>query len=259
MLNNGYDRAMALEAVASGLADAVAFGKPFISNPDLVRRLREGAPLNALDAATMFGGNAKGYIDYPTLDEIKRLVKSRYYDLLDDEGMKRLGMAREDTTMNQAEKEQKDVFAGKAYQGENTTTTGTTTDGLVDKQVNDHKVLTRLMCFDIYDIDGDGVNEDVIWWVIKETKTVLRARELTQVYPTNPPRRPFSESCFLPVPGRREGISLLEMMEGLHDAIKQFADQTIDGGTMIDYAMAETARRVLAWGDSAKRGGQDVG
>ena len=70
MLNNGYDRAMALDAVASGLADAVAFGKPFISNPDLVRRLREDAPLNALDAATMFGGDAKGYIDYPTLDAV---------------------------------------------------------------------------------------------------------------------------------------------------------------------------------------------
>ena len=68
LLNNGYDRAMAIETVQSGRADAVAFGKPFISNPDLVRRLREDAPLNPLDAATMFGGDAKGYIDYPTLD-----------------------------------------------------------------------------------------------------------------------------------------------------------------------------------------------
>jgi tRNA-dihydrouridine synthase len=48
MLNNGYDRTMALEAVASGLADAVAFGKPFISNPDLVRRLREDALVERL-------------------------------------------------------------------------------------------------------------------------------------------------------------------------------------------------------------------
>lgn len=70
LLNNGYDRAMALEAVASGRADAVAFGKPFISNPDLVRRLREDAPLAVPDAATMFGGDAKGYIDYPTLDAV---------------------------------------------------------------------------------------------------------------------------------------------------------------------------------------------
>ena len=70
LLNNGYDRAMAIEAVASGRADAIAFGKPFISNPDLVRRLRDNAPLAVPDAATMFGGDAKGYIDYPTLDAV---------------------------------------------------------------------------------------------------------------------------------------------------------------------------------------------
>jgi N-ethylmaleimide reductase len=46
----------------------VAFGKPFISNPDLVRRLRENAPLNELDKTTMYGGGEKGYTDYPALN-----------------------------------------------------------------------------------------------------------------------------------------------------------------------------------------------
>jgi len=68
MVNNGYTRAMALDAVASGAADLVAFGKPFIANPDLGRRLREGAPLNTPDTATYYGGGAAGYTDYPTLD-----------------------------------------------------------------------------------------------------------------------------------------------------------------------------------------------
>lgn len=68
MVNNGYDREMALEAVASGRADLVAFGRPFISNPDLVRRLRENAPLNPADAKTLYGGGVHGYTDYPTLD-----------------------------------------------------------------------------------------------------------------------------------------------------------------------------------------------
>ena len=67
IVNNGYDRAMAIDAVASGRADLVAFGRPFISNPDLPRRLRESAPLNALDANTLYGGDAKGYTDYPAL------------------------------------------------------------------------------------------------------------------------------------------------------------------------------------------------
>jgi N-ethylmaleimide reductase len=69
IVNNGYSRQMALEAVASGAADLVSFGRPFISNPDLVRRLRENAPLNAFDPSTFYGGGAKGYTDYPTLDE----------------------------------------------------------------------------------------------------------------------------------------------------------------------------------------------
>ena len=69
MVNNGYSRAMALEAVASGAADLVAFGRPFISNPDLVRRLREDLPLAPLNRETLYGGGAAGYIDYPALDE----------------------------------------------------------------------------------------------------------------------------------------------------------------------------------------------
>jgi N-ethylmaleimide reductase len=69
MVNNGYDRAMALQAVASGRADLVAFGKLFIANPDLVRRLREDAPLNTPDKTTFYGGGARGYTDYPTLDD----------------------------------------------------------------------------------------------------------------------------------------------------------------------------------------------
>jgi N-ethylmaleimide reductase len=67
MVNNGYTRAMAAEAIASGHADLVAFGKPFIANPDLGRRLRQDAAWNAPDTATFYGGGAAGYIDYPAL------------------------------------------------------------------------------------------------------------------------------------------------------------------------------------------------
>ena len=68
MVNNGYTRTMALDAVASGAADLVAFGKAFIANPDLGRRLREDVPLNVPDTTTFYGGGAAGYTDYPTLD-----------------------------------------------------------------------------------------------------------------------------------------------------------------------------------------------
>jgi N-ethylmaleimide reductase len=67
IVNNGYDRAMALAAVASGRADAVSFGKAFISNPDLGLRLREEREIAPIDQATLYGGGAKGYTDYPPL------------------------------------------------------------------------------------------------------------------------------------------------------------------------------------------------
>lgn len=67
MVNNGYDRALAQDVVGAGIADLVAFGRPFIANPDLGRRLREAAPLNAWNSATFYGGGAEGYTDYPAL------------------------------------------------------------------------------------------------------------------------------------------------------------------------------------------------
>ncbi|MBR1120440.1 alkene reductase [Bradyrhizobium lablabi] len=65
--NNGYDFDLANKVLDAHAADLIAFGKPFISNPDLVERLKQGAPLNAWDKNTFYGGSAKGYTDYPTL------------------------------------------------------------------------------------------------------------------------------------------------------------------------------------------------
>jgi N-ethylmaleimide reductase len=67
MVNNGYDGALAEQAVQSGHADLVAFGKAYIANPDLVERLRLQAPLNPPDPTTFYGGGARGYTDYPAL------------------------------------------------------------------------------------------------------------------------------------------------------------------------------------------------
>src|SRR5580692_5278834 len=66
--NNGYDFALAEKMLATNAVDLIAFGKPFISNPDLVERLKRGAKLNEWDKATFYGGGAKGYTDYPALE-----------------------------------------------------------------------------------------------------------------------------------------------------------------------------------------------
>jgi N-ethylmaleimide reductase len=67
--NNGYDFELASKVLAANEADLIAFGKPFLANPDLVERLKRGAPLNTPDKATFYGGGAKGYTDYPVLGD----------------------------------------------------------------------------------------------------------------------------------------------------------------------------------------------
>jgi N-ethylmaleimide reductase len=69
MANNGYDVELANKVLDADEADLIAFGKLYIANPDLAERLQRGAPLNAPDKATFYGGGAKGYTDYPALGE----------------------------------------------------------------------------------------------------------------------------------------------------------------------------------------------
>ena len=65
--NEKFDQTSGEEAIESGAADAVAYGRLYIANPDLVRRFREGTPLNEPDVATFYSPGPRGYIDYPAL------------------------------------------------------------------------------------------------------------------------------------------------------------------------------------------------
>jgi N-ethylmaleimide reductase len=69
MVNGGYTRALAERALAQGHADLVSFGTSFLANPDLPLRLARNVPLNAPDPATFYGGDARGYTDYPALED----------------------------------------------------------------------------------------------------------------------------------------------------------------------------------------------
>ena len=70
MANNGYTKDSANLAIATGCADLVSFGDLFISNPDLPKRFLQNATLNKTDLDTRYGGDEKGYIDYPLLDAL---------------------------------------------------------------------------------------------------------------------------------------------------------------------------------------------
>ncbi len=157
----------------------------------------------------------------PTVDEIRRLEKQGIYDLMDKEDLKKLPNAQSaTTTAQQGSREQKSTIAGAGPVRE------------PSREAVSHKRLLRLWCFDSIDIDGDGIAEDVVITMIHEPPIVLQVRRLTEMYPFNPPRRPFAEGSFLPVKGRKAGISLLEIGEGLHDAMKILIDQGIDSNTI---------------------------
>lgn len=166
-------------------------------------------------------------MDYPTIDEIKRLKKSGYYDLLDEDEIAPLEAIQTPVALtgdyNQQLKQIKDDFEG-------TTPTAYAAHG--------QPTMTRLTAFYGMDIDGDGIDEQVVVRMIRETKTILRARLLTEEFPSSPARRPLMSQSLIPVKDRFYGISLLELLEPLYDMMKIVLDQTVDSGTI----------RILPWG-----------
>jgi N-ethylmaleimide reductase len=71
MVNGGYGRETGAEAIAQGEADLIAYGVPFIANPDLPERFRHNAPLNPPDPTTFYAPGQKGYTDYPDLAKVQ--------------------------------------------------------------------------------------------------------------------------------------------------------------------------------------------
>jgi hypothetical protein len=153
--------------------------------------------------------------DSPTQDEIARLQADGTYNLITTAEVEALE-ARTEKEDQKEEKDQKQTLAGKQK----------------DPKPRDakHGKLTRLMCFDVYDMDGDGVAEDMIFWVLLEPKLLLKVKPLAEMYPFDRPMRPLAEASYLPVKGCREGVSLLELCEGLHDFRKEMIDHLVDCG-----------------------------
>lgn len=154
-------------------------------------------------------------VDYPTVEEVEALKRDGFYDLaVSDPEEEELGLRSRDISRDEP-KRQKDVMQGVQEE--------------TFPKDPEHRTMTRYMCFDVYDLDGDGIPEDVIFWVLKEDKILLKAVAMTELFPSDPPRRPLAETNFLPIKGRREGVSILELMEGTHDWIKETIDTGMDG------------------------------
>lgn len=145
-------------------------------------------------------------VDRPTVDEVRRLVESGFYNLVD---LKELDEKTPTTPVDQPERDlerQRDEMRGF-----------TSIRGAPQSDARNHGQLLRYICFDVYAQGGEGRSLDVVWTVLPELDLLARARPLSETVPGNPPRRPFSEGVFIPVQDRRIGIGLPELMEGLHD------------------------------------------
>lgn len=149
-----------------------------------------------------------------SMAELRKLQQDGFYDLITKDDLDEMESMARDTEEEKTE-EQRDVLAGKHPNPR-------------EPRPKEQKGLTRLIVFDVF---GDA-GEDMMWWYILEARKLVKAKRLNEMYPADPPRRPFAEGSFIPILGRREGISLPELMEGLHDFKKAIFDQSVDIGTI---------------------------
>lgn len=176
--------------------------------------------LQPLTMANPTGASHVFMVEYPRKDEILRLIDSGFYDEVsaeDREKIKNAHVSRGDARDPEAQKLLRDDLLG------------INNNSKADDQEDP---LTRLMYFGRADLDNDGLEEEVVYWILKDPQILLRARYLSEVYPTVPLRRPFSMAKYIPVSGQFYAIGLIELMESGYDIIKKTFDQMVDSGDL---------------------------
>lgn len=157
------------------------------------------------------------------MDEIRRRAKDGTYDMLSDEDVDAIDASKSAVSYGSfpsahnedAMKEERDRQ-----------------EGISPSHSHDYDPKQVVEAYMRWDVDDDGEEEDVIFWIARDSRKLLRARMLTEIYPGLPVRRPFSETRLFPVPNRFYGISLPEILESIQDSMKALMDQNIDWGTI---------------------------
>lgn len=175
-----------------------------------------------LQPPTQFNPHGAPYVNRlckTTLDTIRRLKANGTYDLLDDAGMSKIASTATSPNSwweDEAAKLQKDQKEG------------------VDSPYAQTDLGVRFIIehYGRWDVDGDGFDEDVVFWVERDSQVLLRARLLGEIYPGVPVRRPFGVAKLFPIPGRFYAQSLGEILEPLQDAMKFLMDSNFDWGTI---------------------------
>lgn len=161
-------------------------------------------------------------VEYPLRDEILRLIDSGFYDEVSTEDKEKIKGSKRSAAQDIAN----DPQAQKRLQDD---LTGVDPSATLPEG---EETFTRITFFGRADLDGDGLDEEVVYWFLKETQVLLRARYLTEVYPVSPLRRPFAMAKYIPVNGQFYAIGLIEMMESGYDIIKKTFDQMVDSGDL---------------------------
>lgn len=189
---------------------------------DIVAPMRS-ANLQSISLQNPFGAPWVARIVRTDTDSIRRGQKDGTYDLLNKEDLEAIETVAQERIPHSPEPEREDqVKALKDTQA-----------GLEPwPSPKDKKWVTLVEWYGRWDMNNDGLEEDVIFTVVREANLLARARYLTEIYPGLPPRRPFAEARPIPVPGQLYGIGYIELMEGVHDLIHHIFNQMIDAGTI---------------------------
>ncbi len=204
--------------------EATIFDGPTMINEELENvivpmRVENAQPVSALNPR---GAPWIARLVKIDLDTVKRYQQDGTYewltleDITDLEDTADVVTKRDETYQEDAKREQDEVQAGLTPSFSGTE--------------EDRQWLTLAEWYGAYDVDGDGFAEEVIVSCIREGGKLCRTRYLTEQYPGLPPRRPFAEARFIPVPGQFYGIGLPELMEGLNDLLHELINQNINCG-----------------------------
>lgn len=181
-------------------------------------------PMRAANLQPPSGANPRGapWVDrlcVASLDDIRRRKEDGIYDLLTDEGLEAIAASQSPVGSGKDEeraKEQKDDQEGiQSAFGEEDKTTRSIVEA-----------------YDRWDVDGDGLEEDVIFWIARDAQKLLRARLLTEMHPGLPIQRPIASKAFIPVSNRVYGIGLPELLESIQDLSTIVMNQNVDWGTL---------------------------
>jgi len=185
---------------------------------DVVFPVRSGN-LQPPGPANPYGAPYVNRLCKASLDSIKRRKVNGTYDLLTDDGIEAIVAGRSATGSGEPSeqpKEQKDKIEGVE------TSFGQSL--MEDRQIVEH--------YGRYDVDGDGLEEDVIFWVERNSRILLKACLLTEMYPGVPIMRPIIDESIFPVANRVYGISFTELLESFQDITQITMNQHVDWGTL---------------------------